>query len=75
MLVDMVVRLGRLALVVLFAVLGAFAVFAQTDSAVLPAQFDIAPLADGGELLLVTTIVEDPVYLNAPYVVSPHFKK
>jgi hypothetical protein len=38
-------------------------------------DFDIAPLPDGGTLLLVTTIVEDPVYLNAPYIVSPHFKK
>ena len=38
-------------------------------------HFDIAPLPDGGTLLLVTSIVEDPVYLNAPYVVSPHFKK
>ena len=38
-------------------------------------HFDIAPLPEGGTLLLVTTIVEDPVYLNVPYVVSPHFKK
>ena len=38
-------------------------------------HFDLAPLPDGGTLLLVTTIVEDPVYLNVPYVVSPHFKK
>ena len=38
-------------------------------------HFDIAPLPDGGQLLLVNTVIEDPVYLNAPYVVSPHFKK
>ena len=38
-------------------------------------HFDIAPLPDGGTLLLVNTIIEDPVYLNVPYVVSPHFKK
>jgi hypothetical protein len=39
-------------------------------------HFDITSLPDGGELLLlVTTVVEDPVYLNAPYVTSPHFKK
>jgi hypothetical protein len=38
-------------------------------------HFDLAPLPDGGTLLLVNTIVDDPVYLNAPYVVSPHFKK
>jgi hypothetical protein len=38
-------------------------------------HFDLAPLPDGGQLLLVNTVIEDPVYLNAPYVVSPHFKK
>jgi hypothetical protein len=38
-------------------------------------HFDIAPLPDGGQLLLVNTVIEDPVYLNAPYVVSPHFKR
>ena len=38
-------------------------------------HFDVAPLADGGKLLLATTIVEDPEYLTGPYIVSPHFKK
>jgi hypothetical protein len=38
-------------------------------------HFDVAPLPDGGQLLLVTTVVNDPVYLNGPYIVSPHFKK
>ena len=38
-------------------------------------HFDVAPLPDGGRLLLVTTIVEDPVYLTGRYIVSPHFKK
>ena len=38
-------------------------------------HFDVAEIADGGRVLLVTTIVEDPVYLTGPYVVSPHFKK
>lgn len=46
-----------------------------SDRATVTENFDIAPLPDGGELLLVTTVVEDPVYLNAPYVTSPHFKK
>jgi hypothetical protein len=46
-----------------------------SERATVSEHFDIAPLPDGGKLLLVTTIVEDPVYLNAPYVVSPHFKK
>lgn len=46
-----------------------------SERATLTEHFDVAPLPDGGALLLVTSIVEDPVYLNAPYIVSPHFKK
>jgi hypothetical protein len=38
-------------------------------------HFDLAPLPQGGQLLLVNIVVDDPVYLNAPYVTSPHFKK
>jgi hypothetical protein len=46
-----------------------------SERATVTENFDVAPLPDGGRLLLVTTVVEDPVYLNGPYVVSPHFKK
>jgi hypothetical protein len=46
-----------------------------SERATISEHFDLAPLPEGGRLLLVTTIIEDPVYLNAPYVVSPHFKK
>ena len=46
-----------------------------SERATISEHFDTAPLPDGDTLLLVTTIIEDPVYLNAPYVVSPHFKK
>ena len=46
-----------------------------SERATVEEHFDVAPLPDGGTLLLVTTIVADSVYLNAPYVVSPHFKK
>jgi hypothetical protein len=46
-----------------------------SDRATVTENFDIAPLADNGRLLLVTTTVEDPVYLTGPYIVSPHFKK
>jgi hypothetical protein len=46
-----------------------------SERATVTEHFDVAPLPDGGELLLVTTVVEDPVYLTAPYVTSPHFKK
>jgi hypothetical protein len=45
------------------------------ERATLTEHFDITTLPDGGKLLLVTSIVEDPVYLTGPYVVSPHFKK
>lgn len=45
-----------------------------SDRATVTEHFDIAPLAEGQRLLLVTTIVDDPVYLTGPYVVSPHFK-
>jgi hypothetical protein len=44
------------------------------ERATVTEHFDVAPLSDGGRLLLVTTIVEDPVYLTGPYIVSPHFK-
>jgi hypothetical protein len=46
-----------------------------SERATVTEHFDVAPLADNGKLLLVTTIVDDPVYLTGPYVVSPHFKK
>ena len=46
-----------------------------SERATVSENFDITPIPDGGELLLVTTVVEDPVYLNAPYVTSPHFKR
>ena len=46
-----------------------------SEHATVTEHFDVAPLADGGKLLLATTIVEDPEYLTGPYIVSPHFKK
>jgi hypothetical protein len=46
-----------------------------SERATVSENFDITSLPDGGRLLLVNTVIEDPVYLNAPYVVSPHFKK
>lgn len=46
-----------------------------SERATVTEHFDVAPLPDGGPLLLVNTIVEDPVYLRGPYIVSPHFKK
>lgn len=46
-----------------------------SERATVTENFDLTPLPDGGDLLLVTSTVEDPVYLNAPYVTSPHFKR
>ena len=46
-----------------------------SDRATVSEHFDVATLPDGGRLLLVMTTVEDPVYLNGPYIVSPHFIK
>jgi hypothetical protein len=37
--------------------------------------FDVAPQPGGGQLLVVTTIVDDPRYLTQPFIVSSHFKK
>jgi hypothetical protein len=46
-----------------------------SERATVTEHFDVSSLPDGSRLLLVTTIVEDPLYLTGPYVVSPHFKK
>jgi len=35
----------------------------------------VAPHPAGGQVLIVTTVVEDPRYLQRPYIVSSHFKK
>jgi hypothetical protein len=37
--------------------------------------FDVASHPSGGQVLIVTTVVEDPQYLQRPYIVSSHFKK
>ena len=50
-------------------------VIASRERAMVTEHFDLAPLEGDAKLLLVTTIVDDPVYLTGPYVVSPHFKK
>jgi hypothetical protein len=36
--------------------------------------FDVSP-SPGGQLLVVTTVVDDPRYLVQPFIVSSHFKK
>jgi hypothetical protein len=46
-----------------------------SDNASVTEYFDIAPHPNGGEVLLVTTIVTDPQYLQQPFIVSSQFKK
>jgi hypothetical protein len=46
-----------------------------SDRATVTEHFDVTSWPDGSPLLLVTIVVDDPVYLTGPYVTSPHFKK
>jgi len=46
-----------------------------SESAALTEYFDVAPLPGGGQVLLVTSVVEDPQYLQQPFIVSSQFKK
>jgi len=42
--------------------------------AVVTEYFEMAPYPSGGQLLIVTTVVEDRRFLQRPFVVSSHFK-
>jgi hypothetical protein len=46
-----------------------------SENARVTENFDLAPLPNGGQLLVVTTVVDDPRYLTQPFIVSSHFKK
>ena len=46
-----------------------------SENAVVTEYFDVSPLPGGGELLLVTTVVDDPRYLQLPFIVSSQFRK
>ncbi len=46
-----------------------------SENAAVTEYFDIAPIPGGGQVLLVTTIVDDPQYLRQPFTVSSQFKK
>jgi hypothetical protein len=46
-----------------------------SENAVVTEYFELAPLPNGGQLLLVTVIVDDPRYLQTPFIVSSQFKK
>jgi len=38
-------------------------------------DFDVATFPGSGQTLLVTTTVEDPIYLGRPFTVSSQFRK
>ena len=46
-----------------------------SEKAAVTEYFDIAPLPSGGQALMVTTVVDDPLYLQTPFIVSSQFKK
>jgi hypothetical protein len=46
-----------------------------SENARVTEYFDAAPAPNSGQLLVVTTIVDDPRYLTQPFIVSSHFKK
>jgi len=46
-----------------------------SENATVTEYFDLAPHPAGGQLLIVTAVVEDPRYLQRPFIVSSHFKK
>jgi hypothetical protein len=46
-----------------------------SQDAVITEYFDRFRSPNGDEWFSVTTIVDDPTYLNQPFVTSSHFKK
>ena len=46
-----------------------------SENARVTEHFDWSPMPNNGQVLVVTTIVDDPRYLLQPFIVSSHFKK
>jgi hypothetical protein len=46
-----------------------------SENAAVTEYFDMAPLPSGGQVLMVTAIVDDPQYLQQPFTVSSQFLK
>jgi hypothetical protein len=46
-----------------------------SENATVTEYFDLAAQSAGGQLMVVTTVVDDPRYLTQPFIVSSHFKK
>jgi hypothetical protein len=45
------------------------------ETATLTEYYDLIQERDGEQLLVVTTVLQDPMYLDAPYILSAQFKK
>ena len=48
---------------------------AHADRARVTEYFDVSPMPGNGQLIVVTTIVDDPRYLTQQFIVSSQFKK
>jgi hypothetical protein len=46
-----------------------------SESAKITEYFDVSPLPNNGQLMVVTTVVDDARYLTQPFIVSSNFKK
>jgi hypothetical protein len=46
-----------------------------SENAVITEDYDRFPSQDGAEWFVVTTVVDDPVYLNQTFVTSSHFRR
>jgi hypothetical protein len=46
-----------------------------SENAVLTEYFDVSPLPNGGQLLMLTAVVDDPRFLQTPFIVTSQFKK
>jgi hypothetical protein len=46
-----------------------------SENARVTEYFDLSPFPGGGQVLVVTTVVEDARYLTQPFIVTSHFKK
>jgi hypothetical protein len=46
-----------------------------SDQTTVTEYFDRFAAPDAAEWLVVTSIVEDPVYLNGPFITSSHFRR
>ena len=46
-----------------------------SENATVTEHLDLAPAPDNAQVLVVTTIVDDPAYLQRRFIISSHFKK